>query len=65
MVLGCLLAGGGMCLVDALLSPNVDLWALSGALAVVGLGLGLALVAVTASVLAIVPADARGWRHRP
>jgi EmrB/QacA subfamily drug resistance transporter len=60
MVLGCLLAGGGMFLVDALLSPNVDLWALSGALAVVGLGLGLALVAVTASVLAIVPAERSG-----
>ena len=49
-----------MFLVDALLSPTVDLWELSGALAVVGLGLGLALVAVTASVLAIVPAERSG-----
>ena len=60
MVAGCLLAGGGMFLVDSLLSPSVDLWKLSGALAVVGLGLGLALVAVTASVLAIVPAERSG-----
>jgi hypothetical protein len=60
MVLGCLLAGGGMFLVDSLLSPNVDLWELSGALAIVGFGLGLALVAVTASVLAIVPAERSG-----
>jgi len=60
MLVGCLLAGGGMFLVDGLLSPHVNLWKLSAALAVVGLGLGLALVAVTASVLAIVPAERSG-----
>ena len=60
MLLGCVLAGGGMFAVDSLLSPNVDLWELSAALAVVGLGLGLALQAVTASVLAIVPGERSG-----
>ena len=40
--------------------PNVVLWPLAAALAVVGFGLGLALVAVTASVLAIVPPERSG-----
>jgi EmrB/QacA subfamily drug resistance transporter len=60
MAIGCLLSGGGMFVVDAVLSPTVELWELSAALAVVGLGLGLALQAVTASVLAIVPAERSG-----
>ncbi len=60
MAVGCLLSGGGMFVVDAVLSPTVELWELSAALAVVGLGLGLALQAVTASVLAIVPAERSG-----
>jgi EmrB/QacA subfamily drug resistance transporter len=60
MVLGCLLSGGGMFVVDALLSPHVSRGQLAGALALVGFGLGLALVAVTASVLAIVPAERSG-----
>src|SRR5262249_3215504 len=60
MVLGCLLSGGGMSSVGGLLSPNVALGKLSAALAVVGRGLGLALQAVTASVLAIVPAERSG-----
>jgi EmrB/QacA subfamily drug resistance transporter len=60
MLLGCLLSGGGMFVVDSLLSPHVDLWKLSAALAVVGFGLGLALQAVTTSVLAIVPAERSG-----
>ena len=60
MAVGCLLSGGGMFAVDAVLSPTVELWRLSAALAVVGLGLGLALQAVTASVLAIVPAERSG-----
>jgi EmrB/QacA subfamily drug resistance transporter len=60
MVTGCLLAGGGMIAVDALLSPTVPRLWLAVALAVVGFGLGLALVAVTASVLAIVPAERSG-----
>jgi hypothetical protein len=49
-----------MFVVDSLLSPNVDLWQLSAALAVVGFGLGLALQAVTASVLTIVPGERSG-----
>ena len=57
---GCLLAGGGMLGVDALLAPDVSVGPLAAALAVVGFGLGLALVAVTAAVLSIVPAERSG-----
>jgi EmrB/QacA subfamily drug resistance transporter len=60
MALGCLLSGGGMFLVDHLLKPHIALGELAGALAIVGFGLGLALVAVTAAVLAIVPAERSG-----
>ena len=57
---GCLLAGGGMLGVNALLAPDVSVGPLAAALAVVGFGLGLALVAVTAAVLSIVPAERSG-----
>lgn len=60
MALGCLIAGGSMFGVDALLSPEIPFAALAAALAGVGFGLGLALVAVTAAVLAIVPAERSG-----
>ena len=60
MVIGCLVSAGGIFAVDAILSPSVGLGRLAVALAVVGLGLGMALVAVTASVLAIVPAERSG-----
>ena len=60
MIVGCLLAGGGMFVVDGLLKPSVSIWPLAAALAVVGLGLGFALVAVTATVLSIVPAERSG-----
>jgi EmrB/QacA subfamily drug resistance transporter len=60
MAVGCVLAGGSMFVVDGLLSPNVPSVSLAAALAGVGFGLGLALVAVTAAVLAIVPAERSG-----
>ena len=60
MVGGCLAAGGGIFVVDALLKPTVSVGPLAAALALVGFGLGLALVAVTAAVLAIVPAERSG-----
>ena len=52
--------GGGIFAVDALLKPTVAVGPLAAALALVGFGLGLALVAVTAAVLAIVPAERSG-----
>src|SRR5262249_20815402 len=60
MVLGCLLSAGGIFAVDAVLKQNVSLPVLAAALAVVGFGLGLALVAVTSSVLSIVPPERSG-----
>ena len=60
MVVGCLAAGGGMFVVDALLKPTVSVGPLAAALALVGFGLGLALVAVTAAVLSLVPAERSG-----
>jgi EmrB/QacA subfamily drug resistance transporter len=60
MTIGCLLAGGSMFWVQSLLHPPVSSGRLAAALAGVGFGLGLALVAVTASVLTIVPAERSG-----
>jgi EmrB/QacA subfamily drug resistance transporter len=60
MTAGCLIAGGAMIAVDALLKPSVTFTPLAVALAGVGFGLGLALVAVTAAVLAIVPPERSG-----
>ena len=60
MTAGCLLAGGSMFWVDALLNPSISFTPLAVALAGVGFGLGLALVAVTAAVLAIVPQERSG-----
>jgi EmrB/QacA subfamily drug resistance transporter len=60
MTVGCLIAGGSMFAVNAALDPHPSFAALSAALAAVGFGLALALVAVTAAVLAIVPAERSG-----
>jgi MFS family permease len=60
MTAGCVLAGGSIFAVDAVLDPNVSFWPLAAALAGVGFGLGLALVAVTSAVLAVVPAERSG-----
>jgi len=60
MLIGCLSAGAGMFAVASLLDPHARLAPLAAALALVGFGLGLALVAVTAGVLAAVPAQRSG-----
>jgi predicted MFS family arabinose efflux permease len=60
LTIGCLLAAAGLFAIDALLGPHVSFAALACALAVAGLGFGLALVAVTAAVLAVVPAERSG-----
>jgi EmrB/QacA subfamily drug resistance transporter len=54
-VLGCVLAGGGILVVNAILAPGVGVGAVAWALAVVGLGFGMTLVTITSSVLTIVP----------
>jgi EmrB/QacA subfamily drug resistance transporter len=60
MTTGCILSGGAMFGVSALLNPHPSFAALAAVLAVVGFGLGLALVAVSAAVLAVVPAERSG-----
>ncbi|HZO96927.1 MAG TPA: MFS transporter [Gaiellaceae bacterium] len=60
MAVGCLLAGGSMFAVDALLDPRPSFAGLAAALAAVGFGLGLALVAVSAAVLTLVPPERSG-----
>lgn len=60
MVTGCLVAGAAMLWADVLFKPNISSVTLAIALAGVGFGLGLTLVAVTAAVLAIVPAARSG-----
>jgi EmrB/QacA subfamily drug resistance transporter len=57
---GCLLAGVGLFAVDALLGPHVSIGALAWALAVTGVGFGLTLVAMTESVLTLVPPERSG-----
>ena len=60
MTSGCLLAGGAMFGVAAVLNPHPSFAGLAAALAMVGFGLGLALVAVSEAVLAVVPAERSG-----
>lgn len=58
--LGCLLSGGGMFLVDALLYPKVGLASLAGALGLIGLGFGMTLVTATSTVLNLVAPERSG-----
>lgn len=60
MAVGCLLGGAGILATDALLNPNVGFASLSPALALAGIGFGMAIVPVTSSALAVVPAERSG-----
>lgn len=60
LVLGCLFAGAGMLVTNAILAPNVGFAPLALALVLVGIGFGLAVVPVTSSVLTVVPARRSG-----
>jgi EmrB/QacA subfamily drug resistance transporter len=60
MTAGCLLSGLAIFAVARLLEPRPSFAALAAVLAVVGFGLGLALVAVSAAVLSVVPAERSG-----
>src|SRR6185437_8573867 len=48
MVVGCLLAGFGLLLVDHQLTATVSIWELAWPLAIAGVGFGIALVTMTA-----------------
>jgi EmrB/QacA subfamily drug resistance transporter len=60
MVLGCVLAGVGLLLVDWKLTATTSVAALSWPLAIAGLGFGIALVTMTAAVLTLVPPEQSG-----
>jgi MFS family permease len=60
MVLGCLLAGLGLLLVDRQLTATTSVSALTWPLAIAGLGFGIALVTMTQSVLTLVPPEQSG-----
>ncbi|HJQ75579.1 MAG TPA: MFS transporter, partial [Gaiellaceae bacterium] len=60
MVLGCLLAGIGLLLVDQQLTATTSVAALAWPLAIAGIGFGIALVTMTAAVLTLVPPEQSG-----
>jgi len=60
LALGCVLAGSGMLVADAVLNPNVGIGALAWPLAVIGFGFGLAFTAMTSAVLSAVPPERSG-----
>jgi EmrB/QacA subfamily drug resistance transporter len=59
-VMGCLLSGGGIFLINSVLTPTVSSATLAWALAISGLGFGISLVTMTSSVLNIVPSERSG-----
>jgi predicted MFS family arabinose efflux permease len=60
MVLGCALAGVGLILTDALLSPHAGLGTIGWTLAIAGAGFGMAVVPVTTSAMSAIPAAHSG-----
>jgi EmrB/QacA subfamily drug resistance transporter len=60
MVLGCLLAGVGLLLVDQQLTATTSVAGLAWPQAIAGLGFGIALVTMTAAVLTLVPPEESG-----
>jgi EmrB/QacA subfamily drug resistance transporter len=60
MVLGCLLAGFGLLLVDQQLTATTSVAALAWPLAIAGIGFGIALVTMTQAVLTIVRPEESG-----
>lgn len=60
MMAGCLLAGVGIFLTDAFISPTAGLSTVGWTLAITGIGFGIAVVPVTSSALTSVPAEHSG-----
>jgi EmrB/QacA subfamily drug resistance transporter len=57
---GCLLAGGGILIVDSVLGPNAGFAQLGWSLPIAGAGFGMALVPVTSAALTAVPSEHSG-----
>jgi EmrB/QacA subfamily drug resistance transporter len=60
MVVGCLLAGGGILATGAVLSPHVAFSTLAWVLPIAGIGIGIVLVPVTSVPLTVVPPERSG-----
>ena len=60
MTIGCLLAGGGILVANAVLSPTVDFGTLGWVLPLAGIGIGVLLVPVTSVPLTVVPPERSG-----
>jgi hypothetical protein len=60
MTVGCLLAGGGILLTSAVLSPTVQFSTLGWVLPIAGIGIGMLLVPVTSVPLSVVPPERSG-----
>jgi MFS family permease len=60
MVVGCLLAGGGILGTSAVLSPTVRFGTLGWVLPIAGIGIGMLLVPVTSVPLTVVPPERSG-----
>jgi EmrB/QacA subfamily drug resistance transporter len=59
-IVGCLLSGGGIFLINSLLTPSVSSATLAWALSISGIGFGISLVTMTSSILNIVPPERSG-----
>jgi EmrB/QacA subfamily drug resistance transporter len=60
MVIGCVLAGGGILVASAVLSPTVTFGTLGWVLPLAGIGIGMLLVPVTSVPLTVVPPERSG-----
>ena len=60
MVIGCLLAGGGILLASAVLDPTVSFGTLGWVLPIAGIGIGMLLVPATSVPLTVVPPERSG-----
>ncbi len=59
-IAGCLLSGGGIFIINAILSPQVSSATLAWTLAISGVGFGISLVTMTSTVLNTVPPERSG-----
>ncbi|HWF14750.1 MAG TPA: MFS transporter [Acidimicrobiales bacterium] len=60
MTIGCLLAGGGILIANAVLDPTIGFGTLGWALPIAGIGIGMLLVPVTSVPLTVVPPERSG-----
>jgi predicted MFS family arabinose efflux permease len=60
MATGCLLAGAGILLTNAMITPNAGIGRIGWTMFLAGVGVGMAMVAVTSAALGSVPAEHSG-----